>query len=207
MSPTAPTVSITRDKILVSASAEFLAHGFSGASLRKIAAGAGVTTGALYKHFADKADLFDALVAPCFHNFIAMFQRASDKFIGELDEQGMDWSSSEQNLLEWTAYIYDHLDTFKLLLSSAEKTSYESFVHMLIDMEVEATLEYLEAARSKGHPVNENISREEVHMLVNAQFSVFFEMVLHDIPREQAMLHIKSIYRFFAASWPELCIG
>ena len=136
-----------------------------------------------------------------------MFQRASDRFIGELGERGMDWFSSEQNLLEWTAYIYDHLATFKLLLSTAEKTSYESFVHMLIDMEVGATLEYLAAAKSKGHPMNENISREEIHMLVNAQFSVFFEMVLHGIPREQAMLHTKSIYRFFfAAGWREFFI-
>ena len=41
---------------------EFLAHGFQGASLRDIAASLGVTTGAIYRYYTDKAELFSALV-------------------------------------------------------------------------------------------------------------------------------------------------
>ena len=41
----------TLEDILQSAKTEFLAHGFAGASLRTIATGANVTTGALYRHF------------------------------------------------------------------------------------------------------------------------------------------------------------
>ena len=42
---------------------EFLALGYRDASLRHIAASLGVTTGAIYRYYADKEALFDALVA------------------------------------------------------------------------------------------------------------------------------------------------
>ena len=52
----------TKAKILESAKNEFLEKGFINASLRTIASNAGVTTGAMYRHFKDKDALFCALV-------------------------------------------------------------------------------------------------------------------------------------------------
>lgn len=198
----------TKARILESAEREFLGHGFSAASLRAIAAGAGVTTGALYRHFAGKADLFDALVSPSFHGFLDLFRRSADESSEVLrqSDSGIDWSSTEKNLLRMTAYIYDHLSAFRLLLSCAEKTAYESFTHMLIDMEVEMTKDYMATARELGH-VLRDIPEEELHILINAQFSAFFELVLHDVPRERAMEYTTGIYRFFEAGWRVLFLG
>lgn len=44
--------------MLAAAAAEFAARGYDGASLRAIAAGAGVTTPVVYDHFGSKADLY-----------------------------------------------------------------------------------------------------------------------------------------------------
>ena len=52
----------TKKKLLESAKKEFLEKGFMNASLRTIAANAGVTTGAMYRHFKDKNAFFCALV-------------------------------------------------------------------------------------------------------------------------------------------------
>src|SRR3954470_11334953 len=48
----------TRSLLLDAAEEVFTAKGFEGASLDEIADRAGYTRGAIYKHFADKADLF-----------------------------------------------------------------------------------------------------------------------------------------------------
>jgi AcrR family transcriptional regulator len=48
---------LTRDALLDAASKVFAERGFQGASLDEIAATAGYTRGAIYKHFADKEDL------------------------------------------------------------------------------------------------------------------------------------------------------
>ena len=47
-------------KLLEAAKTEFLTKGFRNASLRNIAASAGVTTGAIYRYYANKEALFDA---------------------------------------------------------------------------------------------------------------------------------------------------
>lgn len=54
----------TIKKILQSANDEFTEHGFEQASVRVIAKNAGVTPGAIYKHFKSKEDIFKAIVSP-----------------------------------------------------------------------------------------------------------------------------------------------
>jgi TetR/AcrR family transcriptional regulator, acrAB operon repressor len=53
----------TRTLILDTAERVFEQHGVSGSSLHEIANAAGLTRGAIYWHFHDKADLFDAMMA------------------------------------------------------------------------------------------------------------------------------------------------
>jgi TetR/AcrR family acrAB operon transcriptional repressor len=52
----------TRSRILDAAERLFAAHGVSRTSLHDIAAAAGVTRGAVYWHFAGKAELFEAML-------------------------------------------------------------------------------------------------------------------------------------------------
>jgi AcrR family transcriptional regulator len=50
-----------RARLFAAAAAEFGAHGYGGASLRAIAATAGVTTPVIYDHFESKAELYSAV--------------------------------------------------------------------------------------------------------------------------------------------------
>jgi AcrR family transcriptional regulator len=52
----------TRERILASAERLFAERGFSGVSMPAIAAAAGITAGAIYKHFASKEQLFFQIV-------------------------------------------------------------------------------------------------------------------------------------------------
>ncbi|MEO5765432.1 MAG: TetR family transcriptional regulator [Casimicrobiaceae bacterium] len=52
---------ITREQLLDAAQRVFRERGVTRTSLAEVAAAAGVTRGALYWHFRDKADLFDAM--------------------------------------------------------------------------------------------------------------------------------------------------
>jgi len=53
---------VTRERLVAAAFAEIHRHGYQGAGLDTILANAGVTKGALYHHFADKADLAHAVI-------------------------------------------------------------------------------------------------------------------------------------------------
>jgi len=52
-----------RVRLLGAAAGEFASHGFEGASLQRIAEGAGVSKAAIYYYFDDKADLYAAVIA------------------------------------------------------------------------------------------------------------------------------------------------
>lgn len=52
----------TRDRILDAAEALFAERGFDGASMRDVAAGAGLNAASLYNHFASKQALYEAVL-------------------------------------------------------------------------------------------------------------------------------------------------
>jgi len=197
----------TRKAILEQAKNEFLSHGFADASLRVIAAGAGVTTGALYRHFRDKNALFEALVAPVRDEVIQFFQQHTDAYIRLLDSQGMQpmWERSEWSMQTLIQYIYRHFDEFRLLFLS-DQTVYEDFFHTLIQLEVDSTLRYLTEARRRGNPVR-ILEEQELHMIVDAQFSFLYEMVSHQIPEKDALRYTNTIERFLVAGWKEIILG
>jgi AcrR family transcriptional regulator len=60
-----------RQQILEAAAREFGHHGFDGASLNHILGAAGLSKGAAYYYFDDKADLFTAVVQHFFFEHIA----------------------------------------------------------------------------------------------------------------------------------------
>ncbi|MGF6147943.1 Toluene efflux pump ttgABC operon repressor [Kingella potus] len=75
----------TREQLMQSALDTFLEHGVARTSLAAIARNAGVTRGALYWHFKNKEDLFEALFEKI---FLACRASLSDG-LGEHDGQGL----------------------------------------------------------------------------------------------------------------------
>jgi TetR/AcrR family transcriptional regulator, acrAB operon repressor len=68
----------TRELLLDAAAAIFQQHGVSRTSLAQIASAAGVTRGAIYWHFEDKADLFEAMMNRVCLPFEEAFRRGVD---------------------------------------------------------------------------------------------------------------------------------
>ena len=73
-------MSETERKILETAKKEFLERGFRGTSMRRIAALAGVTTGALYGYFDSKEKIFDSLVKDSYDAVMAAYKGAHEEF-------------------------------------------------------------------------------------------------------------------------------
>ena len=143
----------TLEKIQRAAMEEFSEKGFQGASLRQIVKQAGVTTGALYGYFSSKEALFASIVEPHAAALMGRFMEAQTAF-AEMPEQEqpehMGLESSQ--CVHWMVdYICDHREPVKLLLCKAEGTSYEHFVHNMVEVEVEYTLQYLEVLHRLGH--------------------------------------------------------
>ena len=198
----------TLEKIQEAAMSEFLDKGFQGASLRQIVKNAGVTTGAFYGYFSSKEALFNALVEPHAAALMGKFMEAQTSF-SELPEQEqpehMGLESSQ--CVHWMVdYICDHREPVKLLLCKAEGTSYEHFVHNMVEVEVEYTLQYLEVLHRLGHE-SPQLDAQLCHIIASGMFSGLFEIVVHDMPREQAQRDVEQFRQFYTGGWLKLMGG
>lgn len=195
----------THENILKSAKKEFSEHGFTGASLRQIAAGAGLTTGALYRHFKDKDDLFAALVSPVCKAFLEQYDLVGDGYLEQLDQSGVEamWESSSDSIRGMIEYTYQYFDIFRILIMASEQTPFEDFTNQLVEKNVDLTQRYLEAAQKKGYRVN-MVTRDDLHILINAQMSCVFEMLIHNVPHDKAVEQAGRISKFFTGGWQKL---
>ena len=195
----------TLEQIQQAAVQEFLDKGFQGASLRQIVKNAGVTTGAFYGYFSSKEALFASIVEPHAAALMGRFMEAQTSF-SELPEQEqpehMGLESSQ--CVHWMVdYICQNREPVKLLLCRAEGTGYESFVHNMVEVEVEYTLRYMEVLRRLGRRVP-TLSRSLCHIIASGMFNGLFEVVIHDMPYEQALRDVKQLRAFYTAGWLEL---
>ena len=195
----------TREKILEAGKAEFLAKGFLAASLRNIVKEAGVTTGAFYGYFKSKEELFDALVEEPYARIMERYNRAQEEFAAlPPAEQKLHMGDISGECIDWmTEYMYEHLDAFKLLLCSSDGTKYENFVHDMVEIEVEYTHRFMDVLVSLGQPVR-GMDPQLEHLLVSGMFSGYFEIVIHDMPKEQAIGYVKELREFYTAGWAKI---
>ena len=190
------------EKIIAAARKEFLTYGFTDASMRRIAAAAGMSASGLYKHFASKEEMFSALVEPAYQGLLALFrQEAGDQeqFIGTCDLSV--WETSNDARLA-VSYIYDHLDAFRLIICKSQGTKYESFLHDLAVLEEKMTLSFMEMLKKQGVKLNE-FSEKELHLLTTTNVNAIFQTVEHDLTREEAIHYADTLDRFFAKAWKE----
>ena len=193
---------LTKQKIQAAALAEFLDKGFLGASLRQIVKNAGVTTGAFYGYFSSKEALFASIVEPHAAALMGRFMEAQTSFaeLPETEQPGHMGQESADYVHWMVNYICQNHEPVKLLLTKAEGTSYEHFVHNMVEVEVEYTLRYMEVLRRLGQNVPE-LSRSLCHIIASGMFNGLFEIVVHDMPREQAMRDVDQFRAFYTSGW------
>jgi AcrR family transcriptional regulator len=73
----APSPDTTRDAVLAAARALFLSQGYHATSMRAIARAAGISTGPLYFHFANKGEIFFHICCQAYDRLLAAFRRAA----------------------------------------------------------------------------------------------------------------------------------
>ncbi len=192
----------TQARILKAAQAEFLEKGFRAASLRTIVKRAGVTTGALYGYYESKEALFQALVGECYEHFLSAFRNTLEAFDRlPIEQQPEHMSNVSQACLgELLLYMFEHREAFHLLLLCSEGTRYACMKEELVQLEVDATHRYYLVLEQLGTPAPEIDPRLE-HILVTGLINAYFEMIIHDMPLQDAQQYLEELHSFYSAGW------
>ena len=195
----------TRERILLAAKEEFLEKGYKNAWLRNISKNAGVTTGALYGYFRNKEDLFGSLVEKEYRYVLNMYDEVLQEFNTFPPEERINRISeyTGRGMRLMGTYMYEHWDAFKLILCHAEDTAYGRLVEEMVRQDVAATALFSQSSAAVGillKPVNETL----VQRLSYSKFSLFFDMVTQDLPRDQMDQYIQQLLDFYTGGWEKL---
>ncbi len=195
----------TKAKLLQSAKAEFIEKGYMNASLRNICKNAGVTTGALYFFFEDKADLFRAITKDTVDGIYQMMQKHYQDEV-QMGDSGMSMAEilTEHNRdFDESAMVihqmYLHRDEVLLILTKSQGSGFEN----IADKFIEASEEHLTVMAKQmqlmypGKAVDKNF----IHWLAHMQIDAFIYMITHIEKEEEALIFIRQMVEHMTAGW------
>jgi len=191
-------------RIIESAKEEFLEYGFENASLRRIASNAGITVSGLYKHFANKEEMFASLIQPMLDDFYELYYQKEQEEHNAIIKLGSSAAFLNDDAVFTMEYIYDHQDEFKLLVCCSQGTRYENYAQKFAELEEKSSLKYIDALKKRGDYVPE-FDMKEFHLLVSANVEAVLQPIRHNFSREEAMHYAQTINTFFSKGWKWLC--
>ncbi len=188
---------LTRQRILESAKEEFLSKSFLNANLKTIAENAKVTTGALYRHFEGKDELFFALFKEEYGflaNMISNSAPASaDRVKNLISDEEIE--ASVAAIGYFIDYIYQHLDAFKLMFLCAEGSQYSDVKEKLIDLYATRSIAFYEDMYQR-QVIRHKPAAFEIKFISKAFFSSIIECIYQGISYEEAKTHIRSFVKY-----------
>ena len=198
----------TKKKLVESAKKEFIEKGYSKASLRNICKDAGMTTGALYFFFQNKADLFSAVVDEPLQRLKDVMWR---HYNGEAEqfEQGDvakdDFSDDMDSAKQIIHYMYQNYDVFQLLLTKSQGSKYENFIDEFVAV---TELHYREMVKQAKEKLGKNTFDDYmIHWMSHIHIDVFVHMITHEPDEDKAIQHVEQTVRYLIASWKAMLNG
>ena len=196
----------TKERLLISARAEFLEKGYQKASLRSICKNAGVTTGAVYFFFQDKEDLFSNIVQPT----IDRIQTIASKHVSQelmllqnipiADEDNVhdDYDASEHIL----HMLYQNYDICQLILEKSQGSKYENIIDEFVDIfeEGQRALAMEQAKLYNVKPPEDYI----IHWVVHIEMDAYVHLLLHEKDEKKALQYMGKILQYLQYGWEAL---
>ena len=185
-------------RIMDSAREEFRTLGFEKASLKSICQRAGVTTGALYKRYAGKEELFHAVVADTVADLDAVYEERTAVPASALSDEDLirAWYMDEEYMLWWFRFLNERRDGFVLLLTGAEGTAYANVQHDWVEKMTEGTWTYYAEARRRGL-CTVDMTQEELHVVLSAFWTTIYEPFIHAFAWPEIQRHCTLVCRLF----------
>lgn len=186
------------DILLAKAKEEFLQYGYQDASLRRIASESGVSTTSIYGRFRDKAGLFDALVKDAADELYERIKLQCESSIQETElnaKADLECDTTD----DFVDNIYDHFEEFQLIFCKSKGTVYEDYIDRLAALEEKV----YGFACGEDDIDSEKSSLDSffVHCVTVSGYQHLYEMVAHELSRDEAHAFMGRMTTFRMAGW------
>ncbi len=187
-------------KIMEAATAEFLEHGFQGASLRQIAQRANLTTGALYTRYDGKDALFCAVVEGILAEIGHVFDPVRQSYLDAQRECSAEaiLAAIRQEEQAYHQILLQYYDQCVLFFCKSDGSSLQAKLEQMMAYKARETVAYMEGLTDK------TVNADAIEMLLSEQFYSYRALLQKhlDAERTVACLHVADA--FHEAGWKEL---
>lgn len=185
-------------RLLESARKQFREKGFLGAQLLDICKDVGITTGAIYKRYKGKEELFEAVVKDTVESMNNILEEAKTVDPNKLSDAELIgvWVDTENNTKLWNRRLMDMKDGLELLLKCSEGTKYSRYQEYWLDKMSDIDYDYLKALQ-KRKLADEKISRKELRVIVTALWQLYTEPIIHGMSDKEIEHHCKVVGDLF----------
>ncbi|MCR5482261.1 MAG: TetR/AcrR family transcriptional regulator [Clostridia bacterium] len=185
-------------RLIKSAKKHFKKYGFLGAQLSKICSDAGVTTGAVYKRYKGKEELFEAVVSDTVDKMNSILSEARQVDPNTLsDEQLVTvWANTEENTKVWYNRLLEMKEGLGILLNCSDGTKYSRFHDEWLDKMSDIDFAYLKVLQDRGL-ADTSVTKLELHIMVSAMWQLYTEPVIHEMSDEEVAHHCRVAGRLF----------
>lgn len=192
-------------RLLASAEAEFNKNGFIKAELKTICENAGITTGALYKRYKGKEELFCAVVEGIVSELTDFVESRSDIDFSALSNAEIiaSWTMTYESFIPMFRLLYDNRITFVLLIDKAAGTRYENFNHEFVTKLSYAYEKFYDEAKKRGL-AKAVVKRKEFHVLISSYWTCVCEPFIHKMSWKKIEEHCRVMCRFF--NWRDVIL-
>lgn len=180
--------------IAEAAQKEFLKYGYKDASLRRIAAAAGITTGSIYARYKNKDELFCSLTQCIIDETGQAFEKLKPIYYAASSVDDM--MKAMQAEMETTIHIlFDHYDAGVILLCKGEGSSAGLFFDELKKRKISESEKFF-----ADFPESEDL-KHALDVLITAQFDTYRQILMNGYTREEAENCMKVLTQFINGGW------
>ena len=193
--------SLSHEKVKKAIKEEFLEKGYKDASIRSIGARAGMTSAGLYRHYADKEAMFNAMVEPLIESIKDWTEKHTSRKYSLIQDGVHGDELFGENFVDMVKeVILPRRDEFILLMLRSGGTKYEHFIHDYAEENQKEFLDAIRYLRENGYSAAD-IGEEELHMLLSAYLTACFEPIIHDYDDEKVIKYLDTVQKFFMPGW------
>nr|WP_294886920.1 TetR/AcrR family transcriptional regulator [Prevotella sp.] len=191
------------EMILKAARGKFARKGFLKTSMRDIADAAGMGVGNVYNYFAGKDELFQAVVRPVTDEF----KRLLEKHHGQSGRDALEMFSEAyfwDCVNEYVQLIDKYRTLMRILLFLAQGSSLETFREQFTNRATEQVKAWFADNKQKHPEINVAVSDFFIHLHTVWMFTLFEEMLMHNIQRQEIGRIVEEYVRFEIQGWKNI---
>ncbi len=198
-----------RNIILKAAREEFVTKGYSDASLRIIAREAGITVSGLYRHFASKEELFEAVLTPMLIHLEELTRNDTKEETLELYHNNQRQFEQEMIML-CSALVNNYRLELRLYLTQSEGSQMTKRLESFINDQVIIGEQFVKRFNEKysllgNNGNNNNIPPAFMRIATRCFIELLRELVTGPKKNDNELTALISYYtRFVSAGWREI---